>query len=114
MNFLKLSFFLEPHQKGEYMQGWRGVLVGLVVSGAVLVSEGQAQTHVDGYFRRDGTYVQPHMRSAPDRNPSNNWSYPGNTNPYTGERTTGRPDTYLDNYRQTQPTFSQPWRRSFR
>lgn len=40
---------------------------------------------VRGYFKKDGTYVQPHMRSAPDGNFSNNWSTTGNINPYTGE-----------------------------
>src|SRR5262249_15067893 len=41
--------------------------------------------HVDGYYRSNGTYVQPHYRSAPDGDPSNNWSTEGNVNPYTGE-----------------------------
>ena len=40
---------------------------------------------VNGYFRSNGTYVAPHMRSAPDGNFSNNWSTVGNANPYTGE-----------------------------
>lgn len=29
---------------------------------------------VQGYFRSNGTYVQPHYRSAPDGNLHNNWS----------------------------------------
>lgn len=40
---------------------------------------------VDGYYRRDGTYVQPHYRSAPDGNSFNNFSTYGNVNPYTGQ-----------------------------
>lgn len=40
--------------------------------------------YVRGYVRKDGTYVQPHMRSAPDGNFRNNWSTVGNVNPYTG------------------------------
>jgi hypothetical protein len=43
-----------------------------------------AQVHVRGYTRKDGTHVQPHMRSVPDHNPYNNWSTKGNVNPYTG------------------------------
>lgn len=39
---------------------------------------------VRGYYRKDGTYVRPHMRSAPDGNFHNNWSMYGNVNPYTG------------------------------
>ena len=67
----------------------------LVLCTAVLAS---AQVYVDGYVRKDGTYVQPHYRSSPDGNPYNNYSYPGNTNPYTGRTATGNPSTYLDNY----------------
>jgi hypothetical protein len=57
-----------------------------------------AAVHVNGYYRKNGTYVQPYWRSDPDGNPYNNWSYPGNTNPYTGKTATGNPDTYLNNY----------------
>ena len=57
-----------------------------------------AAVSVKGYYRSNGTYVQPHYRSNPDGNPYNNWSYPGNTNPYTGETAGGNPDTYLKNY----------------
>lgn len=31
-----------------------------------------AQQHVNGYIKRDGTYVQPHMRTQADGNPFNN------------------------------------------
>jgi hypothetical protein len=37
---------------------------------------------VRGYYRKDGTYVRPHYRSKPDGIKSNNYSYPGNRNPY--------------------------------
>jgi len=57
-----------------------------------------AQVKVKGYFRKDGTYVKSHYRSLPDGNPYNNWSYPGNTNPYTGKTAIGNPDTYIKNY----------------
>lgn len=59
-----------------------------------------AQVRVKGYYRKDGTYVRPHMRSNPDGNPYNNWSYPGNINPYTGKVATGNPETYLRNYQK--------------
>ena len=42
-------------------------------------------TFVRGYTHRNGTYVAPHYRSAPDEIRSNNWSCCGNTNPYTGK-----------------------------
>ena len=44
--------------------------------------------HVRGFIRKDGTYVAPHDRSAPDGNFQNNWSTKGNINPYTGEEGT--------------------------
>jgi len=43
---------------------------------------------VDGYFRKDGTYVTPYVRTAPDNTTSNNFSTKGNINPYTGEEGT--------------------------
>ncbi|MDE0040462.1 MAG: hypothetical protein OXT74_00350, partial [Candidatus Poribacteria bacterium] len=56
------------------------------------------QVKVKGYYRKDGTYVRPHYRTAPDGNPYNNYSYPGNYNPNTGKITTGDPQKYLDRY----------------
>ena len=53
---------------------------------------------VRGYYRKDGTYVSPHYRSAPDGTPYNNYSFPGNYNPNTGSITPGNPQTYLDRY----------------
>lgn len=51
------------------------VLIGFSADSAVYVS---------GYWRQ-GTYVAPHYRSAPDGNFYNNWSTKGNVNPYTGK-----------------------------
>jgi hypothetical protein len=52
-------------------------------------SSAWADVYVHGYYRGDGAYVQPYVRSNPDGNPDNNWSYPGNVNPYTGRVATG-------------------------
>ena len=38
-------------------------------------SFGGDDVYVRGYTRDNGTYVQPHYRSAPDGNPYNNYSY---------------------------------------
>jgi hypothetical protein len=65
-----------------------------------------AQVWVDGYYRDDGTYVKGHQRTSPDGNPYNNYSYPGNYNPNTGEITPGNPDTYLRNYHDYSPNLS--------
>lgn len=45
-----------------------------------------AQVHVNGYYRQNGTYVQPHQRTAPDYTPNNNYSTYPNVNPYTGQQ----------------------------
>jgi hypothetical protein len=54
-------------------------------------SSSSSSVHVRGYTRKDGTYVQPHRRSAPDGRKSNNWSTRGNVNPYTGKPGTQSP-----------------------
>lgn len=41
---------------------------------------------VKGYYRKDGTYVRPHYRTAPNRTVRDNWSYKGNINPHTGKK----------------------------
>ena len=61
-------------------------LAALAVSASV-----SAQVHVKGYTTKNGTYVAPHYRSAPDGNPYNNYSTRGNINPYTGQPGTKSP-----------------------
>lgn len=46
---------------------------------------------VGGYIKRDGTYVPPHMRTAPNATKTDNWSSRPNVNPYTGRRGTKNP-----------------------
>lgn len=59
-----------------------------------------AQVNVRGYWRdsnHDGikdTYVQPYQRSAPDGIRSNNYDYPGNFNPNSGQITGGNPPLF--------------------
>lgn len=74
----------------------------LALAGALLVATtAVAQVYVRPYVKRDGTMVEGHYRSRPDGNPYNNFSYPGNVNPYTGRVAPGNPETYLrDNSRQ--------------
>ena len=47
--------------------------------------------NVRPYTKKDGTYVAPHHRTAPDSAKTNNWSTKGNTNPYTGKPGTKEP-----------------------
>lgn len=41
--------------------------------------------HVNGYYKKNGTYVAPHYRSSPNHTTSDNWSTKDNVNPYTGK-----------------------------
>jgi hypothetical protein len=63
-------------------------LITLLIVGTIVWTTSlpcNAVVRVRGYYRKDGTYVQPHYRSNPDGNPYNNWSTKGNINPYTGK-----------------------------
>lgn len=58
-----------------------------------------SQVHVKGYYRKNGTYVQSHYRSLPNRTKSDNYSTKGNINPYTGKEGTKKVNrTKSDNY----------------
>ena len=69
-----------------------------------LVGTAQADEYVNGYVRKDGTYVQPHYRTAPDSTIQNNYSTQGNVNPYTGQPGTVNPYPQ----QQFQPMQTQP------
>lgn len=56
-----------------------------------------AQVHVKGYYKSNGTYVQPHERTRPNSTITDNYSYPGNYNPNTGKITGGNVGTYQNN-----------------
>ncbi len=47
--------------------------------------------HVHSYTTKRGTYVTPHLRTAPDHTKRNNWSSKPNVNPYTGRDGTKDP-----------------------
>lgn len=61
-----------------------------------------ADTYVNGYVRRDGTYVEPHYRSDANSNKYDNYSSQGNSNPYTGQR------GYERNEYSNPPSYNQP------
>ncbi len=49
-------------------------------------------TSVKGHVRKDGTYVPPHYRTAPNSTKVDNYSSKPNVNPFTGK--TGTVDPY--------------------
>jgi hypothetical protein len=68
-----------------------------------------ADTYVQGHFRKNGTYVQPHYRSSPNCTTLDNYSTQGNVNPYTGKVGTKAPDTYNGPY--VPPAYQPAQRR---
>lgn len=56
----------------------------LFIGLALLASAAFADTWVDGYVRKDGTYVPGHWRTDPNGTRNDNYSTQGNVNPYTG------------------------------
>ena len=89
------------------------VIMGLVLCGTVhaqVASAGsQDDVAVKGYVRSDGSYVQPHQQSAPNGNPYDNYSFPGNVNPHTGKVAPGNPDTYLRHYYEASSGPYHTW-----
>ena len=78
-----------------------------------IVSVAHAQVWVDPYVRKNGTEVQGYYRSNPDGNPYNNWSYPGNGNPYTGKEAMGTPNRYLDRYQNRNGSGSGEYQNQY-
>ena len=74
---------------------------------AVAAFNATASTYVEGYYKRDGTYVAPHWRSDSNGSRYDNWSSSGNVNPYTGSNGTRDPyqqkeySPYQSPYKQT-------------
>ena len=65
------------------------ILSALLIISFLLVFAGSAfarDVRVKGYYRSNGTYVQPHYRTSPDNSLLNNYSTKGNVNPYTGSK----------------------------
>lgn len=48
-------------------------------------------TNVNGYTKKDGTYVAPHHRTSPNNTQRDNWTSKPNQNPYTGKDGTKEP-----------------------
>ena len=84
------------------------MIIGLVMLLSLFAGQVHAE-YVHGYYRRDGTYVQPYYRTPKNDNPYDNQSYPGNYNYNTGRRTTERRDSYLnDDDRCADRVYSNP------
>ncbi len=72
----------------------------------LLSANALADTYVNGYTRKDGTYVQPHYRSPSNSNSYDNYSSKGNSNPYTGKQGTVEP-YQSQNFNYNPPAVKQ-------
>lgn len=70
------------------------ILIALVMLLVCLSATAFADQYVRGYFRQNGTYVQPYWRTTPNSNLYDNYSTKGNVNPYTGQRGYENPYKY--------------------
>lgn len=71
------------------------ILSTLLIISILIIFAGSAfarDVRVKGYYRSNGTYVQPYYRTSPDNSILNNYSTKGNINPYTGSN--GYKDPY--------------------
>lgn len=57
------------------------ILAALILASSPVL----ADEYVHGYYRQNGTYVEPHYQTPPNGNPYDNYSTRGNSNPYTGQ-----------------------------
>jgi len=63
----------------------------------------------NGYYRKDGTYVEPYHRTTPDNNLYDNYSSQENVNPWTGQRGTERNEfSNPPAYNQSSPLYKLP------
>ncbi len=63
-------------------------LILLLLTFVSMVSLAAADEWVNGYTKRDGTYVPGYYRTNPNGTTSDNYSHKGNINPYTGKEGT--------------------------
>ena len=79
----------------------------LIVSCTISVTYGQRHVKVRGYYR-NGTYVRPYYRTAPNSTNRDNFSTRGNVNPYTGKRGWIRPDNNASSGRRSHTNGTRP------
>jgi len=53
---------------------------------SILAATGAEARYTRGYYRKSGTYVKPYHSTNSNYTKRDNYSYRGNTNPYTGKK----------------------------
>lgn len=75
------------------------ILFLLVLASLIIPVVEARDVRVDGYYKSNGTYVEPHYRTSPNNTQSDNWGTKGNSNPWTGQSGT-----------KSDGTFNNPWK----
>ena len=82
------------------------LLAALFLTSSVAIA---ADTYVDGYYKKDGTYVAPHHQTKQDNKLYNNYSAEGQTNPYTGAQGTKKHEySTPPAYPKSEPLYTAP------
>jgi hypothetical protein len=84
------------------------IFLALVVLG-FMMSICSADEYVNGYYKKNGTYVQPYHRTSPNNSTYDNYSTRGNTNPYNGNRGTVDPNSQYNNGLNGRHRNSNPY-----
>lgn len=74
------------------------LILSIVAASALIATSAAAQVGVSGYYRSNGTYVAPHVRTNPNNTINDNWTTRPNVNPYTGRVGTRSPSYGSSNY----------------
>lgn len=83
------------------------IILFLGFLGQCLAQVNSKHVRVKGHTRKDGTYVQPYYRTAPNSTNRDNFSTIGNRNPYTGKAGYIKPDNnykYRNSTNESTPT----------
>ena len=81
---------------------FRIIATALVCAAVATPALAQGSHMVRGHYRKDGTYVAPHMQTNQNKTRLDNWSTRGNVNPYTGKVGTKDP------YSSPSDVYSRP------
>ena len=82
------------------------LLICLICVNISFAQTNSRHVHVNGYYRSNGTYVQPYFRTAPNSTNRDNFSTTGNVNPYTGKPGWISPDSKYNTFYKADYTYT--------
>ena len=74
------------------------IIIGFILTPIMIFAK---DVHVKGYYRKDGTYVRPHIRSSPDSYKSNNYGPSQNSDQLMNPRSRDYDNDGIPNYLDT-------------